>query len=186
MQAIQKKKEVVELYVVFFGVGVGFILLSVLVDALVDFGGVAIFFLQPKLIAIFLTVTGGVGLILSARFDGILAAGIIFAISAVSGLFVAGIIYRFVIVPLHRAQNTSTFDKQDAIGTTAKVISPIPQGGYGKIRYSISGSVVTGPAKSKDGNEIGNGAEVSIVDIEDGTYFVRKHLDIMEILKSTD
>jgi len=173
------------MYVILFAVGIGFILLSVLFDAFLSVDGIAVSFLQPKLLAIFSLVTGGVGLILSSRFDGILAAGIILAISILSGLFVAGMTYRFVIIPLHKAQNTSAFDKQETIGTTAKVVSPIPQGGYGKISYSVSGSLVTGPAKSEDGNEISNGEDVFIMHVEEGTYFVRKKLDIMKMLQNT-
>jgi membrane protein implicated in regulation of membrane protease activity len=81
-----------------------------------------------------------------------------------------------VIVPLNKAQNTSAFDKQATIGTWAKVISPIPQGGYGKIRYSVSGSVVTSPAKSEDGGEINSGENVAIVYIEGNTYFVKREI----------
>jgi len=171
-----------EMYVVFFAVGVGFILISIVLDTLLNLEGIAASFLQPKLIAIFLTVTGGLGLILSPRLAG-LASGIIFAISALSGLFIAGLLYRLIIVPLQKAQNTSTFDKQDTIGTKAEVISLIPQGGYGKIRYSISGSYVTGPAKSEDGDEIRNGEHVYIWHVEDGTYYVRKKADVMEVLQ---
>ena len=171
------------MYAIFFGVGVGFVLLSVTLDTMLNLEGIAASFLQPKLIAVFLTVTGGLGLILSSRFDGVLAAALIFAISALGGLIIAGMVYRFVIVPLHKAQNTSAFDKQDTIGTTAKVISPIPSGGYGKISYSISGSTVTGPAKSEDEGEISSGESVYIMDVKDGTYFVRRKLDIMEMLQ---
>ena len=161
------------MYVVFFGIGIGFILLSFLLDAFVDIDSpLAIF--QPKLIAVFLTVTGGIGIILSRRLDVVFAASIILTISVLSGLFIAGIIQRFVIIPMHKAQNTSTFDKQATIGITAKIISPIPQDGYGKIRYSVSGSVVTSPAKSEDGGEIKNGENVDIVYIEGSTYFVRR------------
>ena len=162
-------------YVVFFGIGIGFILLSMLLDTFVDINSpLAIF--QPKLIAVFLTVTGGIGIILSRRMDSAFAIGIILTISVLSGLIIAGLIHRFVIIPLFKAQNTSAHDKQATIGTWAKVISPIPQGGYGKIRYSISGSVVTSPAKSEDGGEIRNGENVAIVYIEGGTYFVRREV----------
>ena len=166
------------MYVIFFGVGVGFVLISFLLGAIVDTecgnGPLAIF--QPKLIAVFLTVTGGIGMIVSSRFDSALSAPIVFTISVLAGLIIAGLLNRLVIIPLHKAQNTSAHDKQATIGTWAKVISPIPQGGYGKIRYSVSGSVVTSPAKSEDGGEIKSGENVAIVYIEGGTYFVRSEM----------
>jgi len=162
------------MYMILFVVGLGFILVSFLLDVSSDghSGPLAIF--QPKLIAVFLLVTGGVGMILSSRLDGLFGGTFVFTISALSGLIIAGLIHRFILIPLHKAQNTSAYDKQATIGTWAKVISPIPQGGYGKIRYNISGSVVTSPAKSEDGGEIKNGENVAIVYIEGGTYFVRR------------
>jgi len=161
------------MYVTLFVVGVGFILVSFLLDVSTEShsGPLAIF--QPKLIAVFLMVAGGMGMILSARLD-MFGGTFVFTISALSGLIIAGLIHRFIIIPLFKAQNTSAHDKQATIGTWAKVISPIPQGGYGKIRYNISGSVVTSPAKSEDGGEIKNGENVAIVYIEGSTYFVRR------------
>ena len=162
------------MYTIFFFVGIGFILISFLLGAVAetDVGPMAI--LQPKLIAVFLVVTGGLGMIFSARWDSTLGAPIVLVVSVASGMAVAGIIHRFVIMPLHRAQNTSAHDKQATIGTWAKVISPIPQGGYGKIKYSVSGAVVTSPAKSEDGGEISNGENVAIVFIEGNTFFVKR------------
>jgi len=162
------------MYVVLFVVGLGFILVSFLFDVSTDGHGGPFAIFQPKLVAAFLMVTGGMGMILSARLDGLFGGTFVFTISVLSGLFIAGLIHRFIIIPLHKAQNTSAHDKQGTIGTWAKVISPIPQGGYGKIRYNISGSVVTSPAKSEDGGEIKNGENVAIVYIEGGTYFVRR------------
>ena len=171
------------MFVVLFGVGIGFILLSVFLDTFLDFDGVGFSILQPKVVAIFLTVTGGVGMILTNRFVDVLAFIFILLLSISLGLLIAGAIYRFIFRPLRKAENTSTFDKNDTIGTTAKVVSPIPKGGYGKIRYSVSGSVVTGPAKSEDDSDIGCGEDVFIMDIDKGTYFVRRNLDINTLLK---
>lgn len=158
------------MYVILFGVGVGFVLISFFLDTFVDADGGFFSILQPKLIAVFLTVMGGFGIILSSHFGTIITL----IISVLCGLTIATLINRLVIKPLHKAQNTSTFDKQATVGTYAKVISPIPQGGYGKIRYSISGSVVTGPAKSQDGGEIKAGENVRIARIKDSTYLVMK------------
>jgi len=162
------------MYLIFFGVGAGFVIISFLLGAIADSdsGPLAIF--QPKLIAVFLTVTGGIGMLLSARLENTFSGPIVFTISVFSGLAIAALINRLVIIPLHRAQNTSAHDKQATIGTWAKVISPIPQGGYGKISYNISGSTVTSPAKSEDGGEIKNGESVAIVYIEGNTYFVKR------------
>ena len=163
------------MYAILFGVGLGFIVLSFIIGGLFDIESPSFSFLQPKLIAIFLTVMGGLGLILDPIMYGFVGgAGIVLFASFLGALFVSGLIHRLVIVPLYKAQNTSAFDKQATIGISAEVISPIPQGGYGKIRYSISGSTVTSPAKSDDGNAIDSGEYVDIIYIEKNTYFVKK------------
>jgi len=165
------------IYLILFGVGVVFVIVSFFLDAVLDVDS-PLPILQPKLIAVFLTVVGGIGMILSARFEGVFAAGIIMIISIVCGFVVAGLINSLVVIPLKKAQNTSAHDKQAVIGTVAKVISPIPKGGYGKIRYSVSGSTVTSPAKCEDGGAVKSGENVAIVYIEGGTYFV-KHCTVL-------
>ncbi|MCL2223339.1 MAG: NfeD family protein [Defluviitaleaceae bacterium] len=167
------------MYLVIFGVGAAFIVLSLLVGEFVevemDVEGFSLgSFLRPTLIAIFLVVTGGMGLLIAPRVEFVGGGGLVLFVCAVSGLLVAGLVNRFILIPMHRAQNTSTFNKQDTVGTSAEVISPIPQGGYGKIRYNISGSYVTSPAKSEDGNPVPRGENVEIIYIEKNTYFVRK------------
>ena len=169
------------MYVIFFGVGIGFILISVVIGELVEVEGGVFSFLRPTLIALLLTVTGGLGLLLTPRLEETYGAGFVLTISALSGLFVAFLVNQFIIRPLHKAQNTSAFYKQTVIGTMATVISPIPPGGYGKIRYSVSGSVVTGPAKSEDGEEVKNGESVDIVYIEKSIYLVRRQSKTAEV-----
>jgi len=163
------------MYLVMFGVGVGFVVFALLIGEFANLEGTMFGFLKPSLIAIFLTVMGGLGLILTPLLAGLPL--IVMLISFMAALFVAGVIDRLVIKPLQRAQNTSAFHMQDTIGISATVISPIPQGGYGKIRYNISGSVVTSPAKSEDGAGIKAGEVVSIVYVEKNTYFVRRAED---------
>ncbi|MCL2386116.1 MAG: NfeD family protein [Defluviitaleaceae bacterium] len=163
------------MYFVIFGVGAGFILISLIVGELFEIEGTSVFsFMRPTLIAIFMVVMGGLGLLLTPRIDWVGGAGIVLFISVVSGLLIAGLINRFILIPLHKAQNTSAFNIQDTIGVVAEVVSPIPQGGYGKIRYNISGSVVTSPAKCDDNSAIACGETVEIIYIEKNTYFVRR------------
>ncbi|MCL2400039.1 MAG: hypothetical protein FWC91_09920 [Defluviitaleaceae bacterium] len=157
------------MYLILLGVGAGFVLLSLIFGELAELEGTVFSFLRPTVIAVFLAVMGGVGLILTPRLESYF----VFGISAVSGLFVGFLLNRLVIVPLHKMQNTSTHDKQDLIGTTAKVALTIPQNGYGKIKYTVSGSVVTSPAKSDDGSGINKDTDVTIMYIQDNTYFVK-------------
>ena len=163
------------MYMVMFGVGVGFIVLTLIIGRVAEIEGTLFGFIKPSLVAIFLVVMGGIGLILTPRMDGLVL--IVAIISFAAALLVAALMNRFVFIPLQKAQNTSAFHMQDTIGISALVISPIPQGRFGKIRYNISGSVVTSPAKSEDGAAIRAGESVSIVYVERNTYFVRREED---------
>jgi len=156
------------MYLVLLIVGVGFIVLSLIFGEFLE--GVGGPFLQPTVIALTLAVTGGVGLILSPRFGSYLA----FPVSAAAGLVAGFMLYRFVILPLRRLEHTSSHDKQSLIGSTAKVVLSIPQGGFGKIKYNVTGSFVTSPAKSEDGVEIRKDTEVVISYIKNNAYYVRE------------
>ena len=160
-----------------FGVGVGYTILSFLLGGFISifdfdmdfdvFGVVSPF--KPSVIAAFITVFGGVGL-LALKF-GLFAA---LSLSAITGMAVAYAFHRFIIIPLHRAQNTSAVEKQALIGCDAKVTERIPQGQYGKITYYANGNTYSAPAKSEDGSEIERQATVSIVYIDKNTYYVSK------------
>jgi len=158
------------MYLVLLGVGGGFIVLSLIFGEVFEFDGVGGAFLRPVVIATTLAVTGGAGLILSPMFGSYLA----FPFSAAAGLGAGFLLYRFVILPMQRLEHTSSHDKQALIGSTAKVVLGIPQGGFGKIKYNVTGSFVTSPAKSEDGVEIHKDKEVVISYIKDNAYYVRE------------
>jgi membrane protein implicated in regulation of membrane protease activity len=85
--------------------------------------------LKPACIAAFITVFGGAGMLALPVFGSLFSL----MLSSLLGLIVAFLIYRFVIVPLHKAQNTSAVEKQSLIGQNATVTEKIPQGQFGKI-----------------------------------------------------
>jgi len=163
--------------VIFFiclGVGAGFVVISALlgqIGGIMDIDGAAVSPFKPILIAFFLTVFGGVGLIFTPIFP---LAWMAIAIAAASGLGLSYLIFRFVVIPLNRWQNTSAHERQSIIGVTAKVAETIPQGGYGKITYTYDDKIMSGPAKSEDGNEIARNTVVEIIYIEKNTYHVRE------------
>ena len=159
------------------GVGAGFVIISALLGQIggmldVDVGGIITPF-KPIIIAIFLTVFGGLGLIFLGTFP---LAWMALSIAAAGGLLVSYLLFRFVVVPLHKWQNTNTHEKQNIIGVTAKVTEHIPQGGFGKITYTYNEKIMSGPAKSEDGSEIERSTMVEIVYIERNTYHVRKKI----------
>jgi len=156
------------LYLTLLLIGSGFVVISFIFGELFDFDGVGFFFLKPKILALIITVMGGVGLILSPRMGTYLA----FPISLASGLFLGFLVYKFVFLPLLRLSHTSTHDKQSLIGSIAKVSLAIPQGGFGKIMYTVNGSIVTSPAKTEDGGGIAKDTDVVITSIKNNAYYV--------------
>lgn len=186
------------LFKVCFGVGIGYTVLAFLLGEVLDLGdfgsdidadfdidfdmdfdvdtdidfdagsGGAVSPLKPACIAAFITVFGGSGILLLPYFGNLLSL----MLAGLIGLIVAFLLYRFVIVPLHKAQNTSAVEKQSLIGSNARVTEKIPQGQFGKITYFVNGNTYSAPAKSDDGNEIARNSDVEIVHIDRNTYFV--------------
>ena len=163
-------------FAVMFGVGLGYSLIAFVlgevigaIDSDFSFGG-TVSPLQPTVIAAFVTVFGGSGLILMRHVAPMPAISL-------AGLLAMGVsysFYRLVIIPLNKAQNTSAIEIQSLIGHTAKVTVKIPQGQFGKITYYVNGNTYSAPAKSEDGNEIPRDANVEIIYIDKNTYYVRK------------
>lgn len=169
------------LFTVCLGVGIGYTIISFILGNLFNVGdvsgdidtGSSVSFFKPTSIAAFLTVFGGMGLVFLNSFNFITVV----SLSSIFGIFVAYLLHRFVLIPLHNAQNTSTVEKQSLIGSTAKISQKVLQGGFGKITYHVNGSTFSSPAKSEDGNEIPLGTTVEIIYIEKNTYYVKPKYD---------
>jgi membrane protein implicated in regulation of membrane protease activity len=115
-------------------------------------------------------VLGGSGLIFLKSFIPVLAL----AFASALAFAVSWSMYRFVIIPLSKAQNTSILEMQEFVGMPAKVTEKIPQGKYGKITYFAKGNSLSAPAKSEDGGEIGRNEDVVIAYIDKNTYYVSR------------
>ena len=124
---------------------------------------------KPTVIAAFLAVFGGIGMMLLPR----LGIYVTLTAAAAAGLAAGYMIYRYVYVFLYKSQNTSTVDKQSLVGANAKVTEAIPDNGYGKITYIVKNGTYTAPAKSEDGGALPRGADVEIMSIIKNTYYVR-------------
>ena len=163
------------IFTICLGVGAGYTIISFMLGNLLsigDFSGdvdTSLSPLRPAPIAAFLTVFGGTGLL----FYGDSALIVVLSTAFILGIVTSFVIYRFILIPLHKAQNTSTVEKQSLIGHTATVTEKILKDQYGKITYYVNGNTLSSPAKSEDGNEILVGTNVEIIHIENSTYYVR-------------
>ena len=160
------------IFFIFLGIGVGYAIIGLILGNVLgcgDSGANSISPINLSVIAAFITVFGGAGLILIRSFP-------LFTAVSLAGFIGAAVAYgfhRFIIVPLTKAQSTTAIEIQSLIGHGAKVTEKIPQGKFGKITYKVNDSTYTAPAKSEDGEEIPRNASVKIVYIEKNAYYVR-------------
>lgn len=136
-----------------------------------DLHGMSIFPLKPVTIIAFLTVFGGIGMMLTLK--GI-QVWLVTAVSVTVGIATAWIIYRFIIVPLRKAQNTSALSQRELIGLCGILKEGIKGQGFGQISYIAASNKYLAPAKSIDGSDIDRGSEVKIVKIEGNIFYVIK------------
>ncbi|SHI61167.1 hypothetical protein SAMN02745163_00482 [Clostridium cavendishii DSM 21758] len=129
----------------------------------------AVFPIKPITVVSFLTVFGGTGIVLTK--NGFLAI-VVFIIATFLGLLVSTLLYKLVVVPLYKAQNTSAVYQKELIGIKATVITPILKNSFGTIAYVVNGSKNNSPAKSVKNTAINQGEEVLIFKIEDNVFYV--------------
>ncbi|AWI06403.1 NfeD family protein [Clostridium drakei] len=131
--------------------------------------GFSLFPLKPITIVSFITVFGGIG-ILGSRYK--LNAVIIFISAAILGIVVSFLLYRFLLIPLYKAQNTSAVSQNKLIGMKARVISPILENGFGTISYTVNGSKYNAPAQHVNKKSVAQGQHVMIYSIKGNVFYV--------------
>lgn len=149
--------------------------LDINIDGGIDFdghmSGIAVSPLKPITIAAFVTVFGGTGMIL---LKNDLSAWVSLIIASAIGFTVSFILYRFIVVPLYKAQNTSAVSQAELIGSLAHTALAMKGESYGKIIYTVEGNTYSAPAKSIDGRAIEKGVPVVIIDIKKNLFYVKE------------
>lgn len=154
---------------VLIGSGICVILTLLLSDL---FGGdVGVF--NPTLILAFFTILSASGYLME-KYSNINSI-IILSISAVIALIISSCLHFFVFIPLANAEESLVYNEESLKGRIGKVITAIPQDGFGEILIeSISGNI-SKTAASFYNEEIGFGEETVVVEIrENVAYVVRK------------
>lgn len=173
-----------QFFLVCFLVGVIFTVISFLIGHLFEVFGIdgldfdlhllgLEFFLplSPMLVMLFMTIFGGMGLILMKLTQHIPIILIIF-LSFVIAFLASFIVYKCIIKPLRKAQNTSAAEADELIGIRATVSGKIPKNGFGEITYQIRGNSYVAPAKATSEVEIVAGSHVVICWIKDYVFYV--------------
>lgn len=170
------------LFQVCFIVGVGLTILSFVFGSLFDFLGVdGLDFgsldislpLSPMVYILGITAFGGLGWILHISVPDC-PSPLIVVVSLAAGILIAGLFYKGIIVPLHKAENTSAPNQEELIGVIAQVVEEIPENGFGEISYVVNGNTYIAPAKATDNTQIEKKASVSICWIKEYVFYVSK------------
>ncbi len=127
--------------------------------------------IKPITVVSFITVFGGVGLIGLGQGLG---ATLALLLATASGLLVATLLYRYVVLPLYRAQNTSTVSQEELVGLPARVALDLRGDRFGSITYMVNGNSFTAPAKALSSTDLKQGEEVMIVRIQDNVFYVER------------
>jgi membrane protein implicated in regulation of membrane protease activity len=185
------------IYLVCFFLGLGFAVLSALLAGVfgghagphVDMGGAhvdlgsghghagpmdgSVHFspLSPVSLALFVTVFGGIGLLLKR--SG-MATIIQLPVAAVSGMLVGGFVSYLFYKIMQMTQGSSQPRAGEEIGIEAEVTVPIPNDGLGEVAYVLRGTRFTNPARTVDGKELPAHVVVKIVKQAGNTYLVQK------------
>lgn len=126
---------------------------------------------SPTMIAAFVTAFGGFGIIfhqIPATRSPWFSAPL-----AVVSAFICTSTLLWLLRQLFRAtESSSEGHVANLVGTSATVITPIPQHGVGEIAYVQSGSRYTAPARSESGCAVAGGQTVKIHRIVGTQFYV--------------
>lgn len=127
-------------------------------------------------IAAFLAWFGGTGYLATHYYRGWLLAGL--AVSTVSGLVGAGMVFWFLAKVLMSEPEHLDASRYDMIGVLGSVTGTIRPDGVGEILFSQEGFRRSAAARSEDGITIPLGTEVVVTRYENGIAFVRRWEDL--------
>jgi len=134
-----------------------------------DQPGISVF--SPTIMAAFVTSFGGFGLIFT-QFEKTRNAIISAPLSLLGGFAVAGMLLMFLRAVFSHSQSSSESRVAALAGTTANVITPIPENGVGEIAYVVGGTRYTAPARAENGVAVANGATVKIIRIVGNQFYI--------------
>jgi hypothetical protein len=127
-------------------------------------------------ITIFICWFGAAGYLLT-KYGGFVA-GVVLVLAAIAGVAGGAIIFLFLTRVLLPHERELTASDTEIVGVVGHVSSPIRGGGTGEILYQQLGAVVSAPARSEDGIDLGRKEEVFVVRYEKGIAYVRRFEDI--------
>lgn len=135
--------------------------------------GEGIPFLHPTLVLAFITLTSASGFFFEWLTD------LNSVIILIASLLIAGVldvlIYFFVLIPMASAEVSLAYTDEQLAGQVATVIIPIPADGYGEILIETVNGNLAKRATGLENEDIDYGKTVLVVEVEDGTFYVKEY-----------
>lgn len=158
--------------VVLIFVGLGTILYMFFGDV-ADGIGEGLPILNPSVILSFITMVAAAGYILE-KFAWF-SSGINIVIACILGAVLSTLFYLFILVPLKSADVSLAYTEESLGGQLGKVIVPIPIDGFGEVVIESASGMITKRATGFDNEAIDYDTTVLIVEVKEGTLFVRAY-----------
>lgn len=144
--------------------------LSTALDGALDF--LSADYLNPTVLATFITIFGGAGIMLSRYSPLGTAAALILSIAA--GAAGGTLIHLFYVKPMKNSENSTGYSMSGLPGKVAEVLVPIPASGYGEVLVRSSAGNSNQIAASFERTDIQAGDRVVIVEVKDGAVYVSR------------
>jgi hypothetical protein len=131
--------------------------------------------ISPLTIATFVTAFGATGLIATGLFKASDRGSLIWA--ALGGILFSAIIYAGFTYIFIKPQGSSEVRVADLAGTSAEIITPIPENGLGEIAFVAQGGRVTCSARHFQNGKVARGTPVRILRVVAGVAYVEPITD---------
>lgn len=153
-------------------IAAGLTLLYVLFGDMAD-AGEGLPLLNPAVLLAFFTLFFASAFLLE-KASGMGSLSIIL-LSAVIAVVLDILFYFFVLLPMKSAEASIAYTEESLLGQVARVITPIPADGYGEVVLETYGGMISKRATGYDNEPIAQDEQVLIIEIDDGTVFVREY-----------
>lgn len=139
----------------------------------IDGVGEGIPFFNPAVILSFLTFFAAIGFIFESltAFSSIM----IILMATIISTVLSVLLYFFILLPLKSAEVSMAYTDESLAGQIGKVIVPIPIDGFGEVVIETVNGLISKRAVGFDNEEVEYNQQVLIVDVKEGTVYVRAY-----------
>ena len=131
---------------------------------------------NPILILAFITIASANGYLFEMYSE--LNSVLIFILSLIIAFIIDAFLNIFVLVPLSSAEESLAYMEESLKGRVGKVITSIPENGYGEVLIDNVSGRIAKPAKGFNNEKIHEGSNVLIVNIKNGVLYVTVYEDL--------